>query len=956
MELWVGAMNLGCLYTFLAIGIWITFRIYNYADITVDGTFTAGASITALLIVAGLNPFLTLPVAFGIGAAGGLTAAFIHTRFKIDGLLAGILVMTGLYSINLRIMGKSNIPLLSSPSFITAFEGINPGIPHELWICICLIPIMLLFWAMVSLFFRTDLGITMRATGNNPIMVSASGVSVNAMKILGISMANGLAGLSGGLVAQYQGFSDIGMGIGSIIFGLAAVIIGEAIFQKESVWFRVISVWIGSVLFRMMVALALFVGLNPNDLKLITALFVLLTLIASTSISGGEKGARGSIRWIPQFNRKWRIGTAILIGLIFAGVLTERLSRRSPWDHHLTKIGIVLPNDSEILTKTRDGFLDEMKAVGYKDGQNIQFLEQNANGDLSAIPTIIDHMNNQKVDIYLAISTASTQAVINKIKDKPVVFATVANPFIIGAGKSDRDHPPNVSGVYGAMPLKEMMGMIRQVFKGELTLGTLWNPAFANSVYNVDQLKKAVEADQRMKVKGATITGTAEVYEAAASLTHKGIDAFVLVPDIMVFAAFESVVKAARSKNIPIITADVERLMDGSLLICGYEYYVSGIQAAHMVDRIIKGESPQNIPFEQYKVIERGVNYDLARQFGISIPESLEQKVTMSVKDGRLHRLGERERIRSAPNESAIQKEKKKIRLAVFQFIDNQILDLVVQGGVDAIKKSGVLEEYDLTIDFKTAQGGYGNGQAIAKDIVAKKYDYIFTASTLALQIMANQNRKIPHVFGAVTDPIKAGVGKNFDDHFSNLTGLATAQPVEAAIKQMREFFPGAKSIGLIWNTAEANSEYCTLKARDAVKKYGFQLIEKTISSTGEVEEALRAIIAEKVDLFLTSGDVTVMTAVPSIAKRLLQKKIPYFTNSPDDVTQGSFFGVGADYYDVGVMAGRILVRVIRGEDPAKIPILNYVPMMIGVNLGVAKDLGVAVPEALLKKAKKVVR
>ncbi|MRR17968.1 MAG: ABC transporter permease, partial [Deltaproteobacteria bacterium] len=275
MELWIGAVNLGFLYAFMAMGVFITFRIHDFPDITVDGSFVTGAAVTAVLIVAGVNPWLALAVSFFAASAAGAVTALIHTRFQIAGLLAGILVMTGLYSVNLRIMGRSNIPLLNEPGLIASLKALNPGLPYEVWLCLIFGSALLVFWLLISLFFRTDFGIAMRATGDNPSMAAASGIHVDGMKTIGIALANGLVGLSGSLIAQYQGFADIGMGIGSIVFGLAAVIIGETILPLKSIWAKTLSVIIGSIVFRFMVALALYVGLDPIDLKLITALFVL---------------------------------------------------------------------------------------------------------------------------------------------------------------------------------------------------------------------------------------------------------------------------------------------------------------------------------------------------------------------------------------------------------------------------------------------------------------------------------------------------------------------------------------------------------------------------------------------------------------------------------------------------------------------------------------------------------
>lgn len=948
MELWIGALNLGFLYAFLAIGTYITYKVYNFPDITVDGSFTTGAAVASVLIIGGMNPFIAVVFSFAAGACAGFVTGFIHTKFKINGLLAGILVMTGLYSINLRIMGKSNIPLLNSPGFVTIFEEYNPGINHELWILILVSLMMIVVWLLLSRFFQTDLGITIRATGDNPVMVSASGINTDKMKIFGIAMANGFVGLSGGFVAQYQGFSDIGMGVGAVVTSLAAVIIGEAIIRHRSVFLKIVSVLIGSLIFRLMVALALLVGLDPNDLKLITAVFVLLTLIASGAFSSEKKKINFPLKFsLSKNHRRLFASLAAAVVLVVLFFLVYKYTFQTSEQKKLT-IGIVIANDSDILIKTRDGFLSEIERIGYKIGDDITIIEKNANGDIPTVSTIVDNFINQGVDVFLPISTASTQAVMNKVKEKPVIFATVADPFVIGVGKNNYDHPPNVTGIYGTMPIKELLDVITSIYNRKLKLGAIWNPSFPNSVHNIEVLQDAIAASGTAVLEGATITNSSEVFQAAQSLISRNIDVFFLIPDITVYAAFESIVKASRANKVPIFTGDVERLQDGALAVYGYEYFVSGMQAAHLVDRVIKGENIASIPFENYKAVTVGLNYDIISEFGISIPEEVKAMTNSKVENGKFYK--------NEIDPSVFVTPSIKRKAALFQFTDNALLNETAEGVRSYIEKNNFGTKYNLTIDNKNAQGDFATAQSIASEIVAKKYDYVVTVSTVAMQAVANGNKKIPHIFAAVTDPLQSGVAKTFSEHQPNLTGLATPQPVESTLKLMREIFPDAKKIGMLWNPAEANSEICTKKAREAAKTYGFVLKERIVTNTNEIEEALKSVIADGIDVFFTSGDVTVSMAVPSIAVTLLKKRIPFITNTPADIKDNVFICLGADYFEVGEEAAKILERVIKGEKTEQIPIQLFVPENLSINLKIAKELDIDISEKIVSRASRVVR
>jgi putative ABC transport system permease protein len=293
VSLLIGAFTIGLILSLLALGVFISFRIFAFPDITADGSITLGAAVAATLLVRGIEPVLATTAAFICGAVAGACTGTLHTKFKIHGLLSGILVMTALYSINLHVMGKSNIPLLSARTLATAAESIGTRIVGRSAISIfgwevptrdasVLVLILISISGTAALlyaFFRTNLGTAMRATGDNDQMVRALGISNGAMLTFGLSVSNGLIAVSGALLAQYQGFADVQMGIGMVVWGLASVIIGEALVGSRELGVVIAGTLIGSVLFRLLVAIALRWGLNPNDLKLITALFVFAALV-----------------------------------------------------------------------------------------------------------------------------------------------------------------------------------------------------------------------------------------------------------------------------------------------------------------------------------------------------------------------------------------------------------------------------------------------------------------------------------------------------------------------------------------------------------------------------------------------------------------------------------------------------------------------------------------------------
>ena len=300
-NVWLGALAQGLGFGAVALGVYLTFRILNFPDLTIDGSFPLGAAVASALIFKEFNAYLTLPLAFIAGALAGIATGLIHTRLKINGLLASILVMTGVFTINLRIMGQSNIPLLDADTIFVPFKPFFRELFIEQWdnawvrvhanvLAIVMFVIIILCLKLAfDWFLHTELGLALRATGDNGQMIRALGVNTDNMKILGLAISNGLVGLSGALLAQYQGFADINAGAGLIIAGLAAVIIGETLFRPKTVAAATLAVASGMIVYRVVIALALIIEfpipgtgesfkLEATDVKLATALLVLIAL------------------------------------------------------------------------------------------------------------------------------------------------------------------------------------------------------------------------------------------------------------------------------------------------------------------------------------------------------------------------------------------------------------------------------------------------------------------------------------------------------------------------------------------------------------------------------------------------------------------------------------------------------------------------------------------------------
>ncbi len=288
----------GLIYSLMVLGVFITFRILDFPDLTVDGSFPLGAVIMAVMLVKGINPLLSLILVFAAGFAAGTVTALIHNKLKVPNLLAGILTMTMLYSVNIRILGsRANIPLLRTKTILSSVIDATSGfLPEGLALLLFMLIVVLVVKLLLDLFFHTDLGLTLGALGCNEQMVITQGVNPEGLKVIGVGIANGLVSLSGAFAAQYLGFADVNMGIGTVVSGLASVMIGEFLFQSNKIAFLTFRVILGSIVFKGIMYLGRYYGyyikMTPNDLKLITGILIIISLIISKNrkkLSGFKK-------------------------------------------------------------------------------------------------------------------------------------------------------------------------------------------------------------------------------------------------------------------------------------------------------------------------------------------------------------------------------------------------------------------------------------------------------------------------------------------------------------------------------------------------------------------------------------------------------------------------------------------------------------------------------------------
>lgn len=289
MSLIVSSFSQGLFWAIMAIGVFITFRILDIADLTAEGSFPLGAAAAASLIVAGVNPLLATLLAVVAGALAGLVAGFLHTKMQIPAIITGILVLTGLYSINIRVMGQSNLALLNEETLLTYMQDLGLSVqmaPLVLGVLSLALVIGIIVW-----FMNTEYGLALRTTGDNKIMAEANGIETDSMIILGYMISNSMIALSGALLAQYNGYSDISMGTGTIVIGLAGVVIAEVLVKDARIFKRLLSIFAGAFIYRLVIDMIMrqtAIAITPSDIKIISAV-ILAVILWAPQVSIGRK-------------------------------------------------------------------------------------------------------------------------------------------------------------------------------------------------------------------------------------------------------------------------------------------------------------------------------------------------------------------------------------------------------------------------------------------------------------------------------------------------------------------------------------------------------------------------------------------------------------------------------------------------------------------------------------------
>ena len=643
---------------------------------------------------------------------------------------------------------------------------------------------------------------------------------------------------------------------------------------------------------------------------------------------------------------------ALAAGILLYGDRGARHRAAKQATAHKPRVALIVPNSQSTLEDAQAGFLAALAEGGWRAGVEYELELRNAQGDAGALALIAREATAGRHDL---VATLTTNALIGVARANEQgartrhVFGQVVDPWSAGVGL-EKGAPPVqpawMTGVASPPPVADTLRLARRLRPELARVGLVWNAGEANSRHQT-ATARATCAELGIELLEADASNSVEVGEAAASLVSRGAQALLLSGDLTAIVAFDALLGAARRGGIPVLSCIPPMTERGALYDLGCDYVDVGREAGKLAVRVLAGERPGDIAVHEYAPQELRLN--LAALEGLKerwdVPADVQAQATLVVaRDGT--RSGPRA-MKPATTTAAPAKK----RIAIAYFGPEQTVDECIEGLLGGLKAAGYEEGRNLEVRKSHAQGEIVNIGPMLQALDAEGYDALVTLSTPVLASACGVVKRTKVVLTYCFDPVAAGAGKSLEDHLPFLTGIGSSPPLERLVAALRELQPRPKKVGVVYNASEANSSRRVAQARSLLEGTGIALDAATIGASSEVLLAAQALVARGVDAFWAVGDNTAVQAIDALMKVARDARVPVLADDPTHVDRGAVAGLGVAFHEVGKRTAPILTRVLRGEDPARIPIDQIMVLDVAVDPAAARQLGVALPESLLREA-----
>jgi ABC-type uncharacterized transport system substrate-binding protein len=615
------------------------------------------------------------------------------------------------------------------------------------------------------------------------------------------------------------------------------------------------------------------------------------------------------------------------------------------------KVGVVYFAPEPGVELCMRGVYDALRDRGFTKGGNLEVHETHAQGEIANIPALFQNFESQGMDLVIPMSTPCLTAATGIVKNSPVVFTYCYDPIAAGAGKSFEDHHPNVTGVGSFPPVADTPGFLAKLLPGVKKVGTVYNSSEANS-RKVVEVARAEFARAGMTLEEATAINSSEIFQAAQALVARGVDVIWVAGDNTAIQGFDAIVKVAGDAKIPLVTSDVEPHAEKSLATLGMTFYDPGYAAGELAARVLLGEHPKDIPFQNVSIVSVSVNTVVAKRLGIRIPDDVLASAGTIVDDNGAHeRAPPAARKEPAPKPAGPLARKWKLDL--LEFITVVDVEEGEHGIRDGFREAGLVEGRDFDLRIRNAQGDMPTLPALVDAALTDGTELLLTMSTPTLQAAIQRTKKVPIVFTFVANAVAAGAAKSNDDHLPNVTGVPTVGAYADLLKVVRKCLPNAKRIGTLFVPAEVNS---VTNRDDLVRlagQQGIEVVSVAANTAPEIADAALALANEDIDAVVQVAGNLTSAGFTSLTQATRRVKLPLFGALSSDAASGAQVVVARDYYEGGREAALLAARIMRGEDPAGIPLQPLTASKLLVNEDAARAIGMRIPESVLGRAQK---
>lgn len=618
------------------------------------------------------------------------------------------------------------------------------------------------------------------------------------------------------------------------------------------------------------------------------------------------------------------------------------------------RVALLQHASQAILDQGRAGMITGLKEKGWEQDRNLELKLYNAEGDNAVSQTIAKEMAGGGYDLLMTISTVSLQAVANanKAGGTPHVFALVSDPSVTGVGVSKTnplDHPAHLAGFGTMQPIPQAFKIALEMNPALKKIGVVWNAAEANSEAQV-KLARKVCADLGIELMESTVDNSSGVAEAAGALVARGAEALWMGGDVTVMTAADSLISTAKKGRIPVFTVIPPNVKKGSLFDLGADYPEVGRLAGNLAGEILNGRKPADVPITNVMPEMLAVNLQATKdlQTPWQVSEELRKRANLLIDDAGAEQT---KPTAGAPNPSG-----KKWKIAIVNYIESGPSEDTLAGMKVAWKRSKLVEGKDYTISYRSAQGDIASLNGIFDAVLTENADIVVPLSTPTLQSALQKIRDRPIVFSVIANPVVAGAGKSYTDHKPNVTGVSVLAPVSEALTMIQKYFPQYKRLGTLFCPAEANSVDLKESFEKLCKERGLALECVAVNTSSDLSDASLSLVSRPIDAIVQISDNLSSTGFNAITKAARQTQKPLISLNSTTVPLGAPIALGRDYHNCGEVTVEMLERVIRGEDPSKMPFVLPPRLFYSASPANATAVGMTLPPELLKEVDKVIK